>query len=1163
MVNLNLYASRVFSEHPTALWPMDEEVGYLSFITENQRQMSSWNNTNGIYYPPTPTLVGIDIPFPNSEVSYFELDTSFNDLVYFTSISPESFDFSNLNQDADNFTIGAYFKAIDASYTKESFDTSIFSYEIGYRYFDDATSSYVEETKEFPLRVSNFWLFGSATFNIPKPSGLFSIVIKVKYAALFQSLNLAINGITLGQNCEEFVATSLGSRSAEIVNQYLDQNQYGELLETVPIDQFGLGGLNGYYISYNNALPVRPGIPLVFGERNSIKIDVGQNRPVTIFPGYGFLNSKNRYSSYTAEFWMRAKNLVSGYKKIFGPLRSNDGIYLDGQSIKLVIGSKEGSYFLPSPKSPMLIDWQLSENASSLMINGVSVISLTLDSKNLALPNSSQDYVGFFQNDSIEIDVDCFAIYPYLVSSTIAKRRFVYGQAVDLPEKSNSYFGGVASVFDGASAKYANNYSYPVRGKWEQGVLENLVVEQSKLTTPNYQLPQIVYNSTLNSDINEWYSLVYENQVSGGLSNYFDFQDYVKYLWFETLDILQEDVKAFYCIFKLSQYPDVEEVLLRIDNRLTREYFSIVSYSDKLIYRFFDGTTETEVFRDYVVDGRTLFIGIDFDNISNNFSDAVRGFFANKSQLSVYIGGHRDLLENSASFSGGIYRVGFSDSYNFAKISNLFPSITPVYQQEIILDAGGSYFGNDPLTWSSIADGGVVASFSNSVVESMLGHVATYTLFPKNFINRMELDIATDSYWEDFIPLSYFATYVKDQFGQEVYDLDFITFNIDNPIRDQAAEQYGVSKNIIKKFVTFQSASSETRNQYSYYQNTVSLNDDKLVVPGDEWLTTKYEVEDHSIIYIPSGVSYEDLVIVTHLEISNGGIINDPIMLSSVKYSSQSLSEQDYNAISTKFGTEVYPFVKFGQYFNYAAKNPIRIYPDSGTYLYLNSNSGLEIVNDDTYNALRGISIPINQSAANEYQVGTIQLFMNFDQVEFPAEPVQIFELESLNSHWKFYVERVPYSTTRGRIYGIDVKTGLVNRGLAFFVNGRISLDPVINVSDWNVIGIDFVKILEFSNFSGAWRITGTLKINYVTYYRYISQDNAYDTESNLPAIRSKMLLIDDRSRTVLTAKSVFEIYTGTNRISNPANETSLSIGGYKYSAITDASWTSFIFKPE
>ena len=46
----NLYAEKVFAEHPTVLWALDDTVDYLSLIEENDRDISdplNWTISGG------------------------------------------------------------------------------------------------------------------------------------------------------------------------------------------------------------------------------------------------------------------------------------------------------------------------------------------------------------------------------------------------------------------------------------------------------------------------------------------------------------------------------------------------------------------------------------------------------------------------------------------------------------------------------------------------------------------------------------------------------------------------------------------------------------------------------------------------------------------------------------------------------------------------------------------------------------------------------------------------------------------------------------------------------------------------------------------------------------------------------------------------------------
>ena len=58
----NLYAEKIFSEHPIAMWTFDDNVKYVSLITDAQRSLTAWTFTSsatGTSYteqPPYPKL---------------------------------------------------------------------------------------------------------------------------------------------------------------------------------------------------------------------------------------------------------------------------------------------------------------------------------------------------------------------------------------------------------------------------------------------------------------------------------------------------------------------------------------------------------------------------------------------------------------------------------------------------------------------------------------------------------------------------------------------------------------------------------------------------------------------------------------------------------------------------------------------------------------------------------------------------------------------------------------------------------------------------------------------------------------------------------------------------------------------------------------------------
>ena len=74
----NLYAEKVFAEHPTGLWALDDNSDYISLISESQRVLSDitkWEITGGsaIAYPDS-----IGEPFKNSYVGKIIADQTYD-----------------------------------------------------------------------------------------------------------------------------------------------------------------------------------------------------------------------------------------------------------------------------------------------------------------------------------------------------------------------------------------------------------------------------------------------------------------------------------------------------------------------------------------------------------------------------------------------------------------------------------------------------------------------------------------------------------------------------------------------------------------------------------------------------------------------------------------------------------------------------------------------------------------------------------------------------------------------------------------------------------------------------------------------------------------------------------------------------------------------------
>jgi len=107
-ISSNLYAEKIFANHPLAIWPLDDSADYISLITEAERDINAWTKTNGTVItgsaPIYNTETQID-PFPNSYRKIFRstLPAGSNVISYIKS--PNLINFKNLNSSLQTLAI--------------------------------------------------------------------------------------------------------------------------------------------------------------------------------------------------------------------------------------------------------------------------------------------------------------------------------------------------------------------------------------------------------------------------------------------------------------------------------------------------------------------------------------------------------------------------------------------------------------------------------------------------------------------------------------------------------------------------------------------------------------------------------------------------------------------------------------------------------------------------------------------------------------------------------------------------------------------------------------------------------------------------------------------------------------------------------------------------
>jgi hypothetical protein len=1051
----NLYAEKIYSEHPVVLWALDDQLDYIGLISEAQRNLATlWTGTNATL---AASFTDLKEPFPDSHLTRARLSVPVSETLEASIVSPNILNFNTL-EDVGTFTVGSYF------YSNSVFLQTV---SIGYEYTDPSTSQVVQNLKTFTSSLYQNWGFISETFEIPDVNAQLRIVIKIK---IFEGSNgpeeneFYFNGITLGQLNEEFNTSSFGIAQTTVPASI---SLYGGA-DAVEAQAYGIAEDSAYYLAEGGLKCKNSGIPLVYGASGVTKLEPTQGASL-IIPGKGFLNKKGQYNDYTIEFWARINANASTPLKIFGPISSEDGLYIESGFLTLVIGDQFASHFVGEWSRPMLIHIRLIRNSASLLVNGEEVLSLSINTANLNLPDEldvfgdNQDWLGFYAYPNIyPFELDCVAIYSYHVPVTVAKRRWVYGQGVISPEGINSAYGGTTAFIDYPFANYTANYNYPDFAKWEQGSFDNLATTQTSLRTPEYSLPEIFIGAKTLQDLYDDNQLIQDNESGPVIDNKFlsfrpnnTWNSVDSYINFPRLNLLSSQVESFYGVFS-SHNLSSEEVLVKIYNPLNSDYFTIVKDADEIKYSLtYNGASELLFTSDPILTNTLFSIGFNINTLVNNFGNNIPAFFGNQNILKMYVAGDES---GDYSFTGRLYSFGLSTSLNSSKILNNFES-----NGIVLIDKG----------------------------QELIDHTASYTLLPSEAYQKYFLDIGVSGYWQDYLPLSYFGQFVENAQGEKFYDLDFLQFNIGHPTTSELTEDsgsmqmyYDTTGAQIKSYVTFQYL-IDGANIPTDFANQETPNEYKIVDVSEyeDWETTRFEVLNNSLIYPIKSVDFNQLAIVYSLEFNSRGILTKPILLNRLQLASQALNDNSSNTIGTRFGVDLVPYKKNGIYFSYKSKNPFSIYKESTPYLYLTKNSGIEIRGELDILENRGLSLPINKEFSTSYGVSAMQLWTRYDQDTFPSTPTELFEINHKNGSIKFYLQANSSIGNRGKIFALN-ENGIEYNGLSFYLNGNLVREPVLSIKEWSTIGISFLTPLNFDSYLGSINITGPAIFNNIAYYQ-------------------------------------------------------------------------------
>jgi len=1083
----NLYVSRVAADHPIALWQMDESHHFLSLISASSRDVSGWNfdyledisMSASAFIPP---YIKID----NNQYSILTLTSAASS----QSASYDPFQFIDLDNIMATATLSSPNiknsidndkKSISISSFVLDFNGYVEYYYVGFIFTTDTGQQIDWDyfSNKGTNKKINEWKNIYYTTSIPDNTTDISIILGFEYDKTLNDngpdYNIAISGVTVGQNSEEYHYSDLGSNKQSIEDYELlslisaSAGIESSRFSSNTIDTYGISSAsvdNGYYMILDNKLlSYNKNFPMTYGAQNSTVLSpTNYNVPGIVFPGKGFLNSSSRYQNFTVEFWLKVYSRFSNPKRIFGPLGSKDGIYVNKDYITVKVGKYTKSHFIGKWGRPMLIDFSYSLSNIYLFINGDLVINMLVDNNQIDLPSKEKNYIGFYNNNLEIFEVDCVTIFPYVVQRESLKKRFVYAQGVIAFENISDNFKGESFTTDFRFAKYTSTLNYPDNNDWSTGFLNNLSTTSRYLGTETYPLPEILFTTA-------------SGAVGVSLDNFIDdnsniqdsdypfiklvpserFENVFTGIYFDNLNVLNSEVKSFFGVFKSPETLSSEkQTILQITNKSNNDNFQIKISNSGLEYVYNSNT----IYNDNSVIENSIFIaGFDINIIKQEFYDSLSSFFNNLQNLSMTIGG-----TSTNIFDGRIYSLTFNNQM----------------------------FTDKDLT-SYVNTNGFFKSNLTSL--DLIRYIGNYTFYPKIVGDRLNIDVGSTGYWEDSIPLSYFAEYYTTNTGKKMYDLDFIQFNIESPsevvnkkdtlkvldggyVSEEDYDIYfnanGASVSVIdfefdggysdtttfdkylseedlllaykiarinndsvKIYLTIQNYKDLGTVPYSSYTNIERVGGDRVLDLNSitNYETTKFEIVDNSIIFSPKDdVNFEQYYITIHIELKTEGSNKEPVFIKKMLLSSLTLNETSPKEISSSSGFKMYPFSRNNITYANKAKNPFTFYRDSTSYMYSTQDSGVSVLPYDN-GLYRGVTFPINQKKATNYSLGGIQFWINYNG-DYSFSKTTKFGLLTLgDTIYEFWIVPEYIVTT----YGIFLAQVYLNK----FENG---LDPENNI---------------------------------------------------------------------------------------------------------------------
>lgn len=1075
----NIYASRIYAEHPVALWALDDETYFRSLLDARNLTVQTWLEVDNYAEWLTSFITPKGVPLKNESRGVLRKTSAASVTYSEIRCHPDPILITEFDSTKETICVSAYVYA---------FGSLIDSYEIGFLYPDETVSK-----KIYNAANAETWQKLELTTTPPTTALSVRPYIKINYleGGSATDYDVMFNAFAVGHWSETFNHDSTGIIPETLSNANIQSVLTNQNYLVTPVDAYGFSDEDtGYFIVDDKKLLAHnSNFPMVYGSANITEIlsPKTAGMPSAIFPGKGFLNKNGQFTNITAEFWLRLNPNLFIDTRIFGPIASTDGLYVDGEYLTLKIGNYRGSYFVGKWYRPMLIDVRYSPNLASVLINGDVVIEIDINASNIDFPLNYFDWIGFYGHEDITpFQIDCLAIYPYIVPDQSAKRRFIFGQAVLNSELISNNFLGESMVVDFPFANYSSTINYPDMNAWNAGYFNNLDANSRYLSFKKYGLPDLKFvGSTItfqtSADPRDWSEFglqhwidwlkqswlgVETEEATDIFSDNYYAQVYGEYpffkirpnnaytningyLEFDSINPIPERVNSILGVFQAPySLTSTPQTLMHFHNSLNSNVFKVTINSEGVKYIYNDEVLETIG----VSASSNFAVGIHLDRLVTNYSSQIGNFFSNPQNISLSLMGH----ESTSTFLGKFFGLTFNNSFFTNK------DMTSMFQQS----------GFATIT----------------TPDETFEYVGAYTLKPLISQEKLYFDVCAKGYWEDSLPLSYFGKVVNDKSGLSYYDLDMVQFNIDYPtqiLTNPSSSVSFYSDTSLKAYITLQDKDLVGKIAYSDYVTTEPITSSKVIDFDNtiDVIETKFEVTDGTIIFPPKElVDFKDYYITVHLEIVNNGVNTKPIQIKRMSLSSVVSDETSFFKIGTRTGNSIYPISRYNRTYSYKDKNPFAIYKDSTPYLYLTGDSGVSLLPYQSNN-VRGFSVPINYKRSTDFTFGGFQVWAMYNKDTTINSISNIMRVDTEDRKYDLILQPLD-DGQRGIIKIYDAETGLEDTNTVFYQNGNLIRNPIIYPLTWTSIVVSFGEDINLDSTIGQLELYEGMVYNNISSYR-------------------------------------------------------------------------------